>query len=685
VIEAESGSAKGRVAALAGSPELIPGFLALGVFVIWTISDGGLLTTDSYPGALFLLGLLAATAYGYRTQLPGLPRTAMLAIGLLAAFTAWSFLSITWADDQGAAWDGANRCLLYLTVFSVFALPAWSVRSAALLLGLYAITMAAIAAITLIGSAGSAEPFDYLIADRFSKPTGYYNANAALFTAAIFPAVLLASRREVPWPLRGLLLASAGVLFDFALLPQSRGWLIAAPLAAVAYLMLTPERVRSLIVLAPLAVFAALTASPMLDVYDLAGTGGLEAALDDARDAMLIGAAALFVAGAAIALVDGRLQLSEAMARQGKRAIGGLAWVAALAGAVVAIGVIGNPVTWVDARWDDFKSGRSEDPPGGSRLGDTLGSNRYDFWRVAADEFTGSPLTGVGSNNFAEDYIRERKSNEEPAYSHNLPLGTLSETGLVGAALFLGFLAAALTGVARVRLRSADQLARGVAAVAAIVFIYMIIHSTGDWFWAMPALWAPVFAWLGLGMRVGAERERPPRPRWARPAGIAAVVAGAFAVVSLVLPWIAAVDVKKAGEIWGAEPSAAFARLDRASSLNFLSANPDLVEGAIASRLGEPRRMRVAFEEALDRDPRNWYANLELAALDALEGDAPASVQRLDRVVELNPREPLTEAIREGLLSGQPVTFEELDNSFLARYCRVHGQELGPNGCETPD
>ena len=69
----------------------------------------------------------------------------------------------------------------------------------------------------------------------------------------------------------------------------------------------------------------------------------------------------------------------------------GAAGVAALTGAVVAISVIGNPVSWAGDRWSDFKEGRFEYERGGSRLGEALGSNRYDFWRVAADEFEDSP------------------------------------------------------------------------------------------------------------------------------------------------------------------------------------------------------------------------------------------------------------------------------------------------------
>jgi hypothetical protein len=675
---------------LAGMPELIPGIAALAVFGFWTLSNGGAFPTDSYPGALFLLGLLAATAYGYRAQLPGLPRLVTVAIGLLAAFAAWNFLSITWADDQGAAWDGANRCLLYLSVFSLFALPPWSARAAALVLGLYAVAMAAIAGITLLSAAGSTDPLGYLIADRFSDPSGYHNANAALFTIPIFPAILLASRREVPWPIRGVLLASAGVLFDFALLPQSRGWLVAAPLALVAYLLLTPDRVRSLIVLAPLAAVAALTASSMLDVFDTAGQPGQpQAALDQARDAILIGALALFVAGMVIGLVDRHLTLPERTVRGGTRAIGGLAWVGALVGVIVAIGVVGNPFSWVGDRWDDFKSGESpaerSDDSGGTRLTEGVGSNRYDFWRVAVDEFKDSPLTGVGSENFAETYVRDRDSDEEPTHPHSLPLRILSQTGLIGALIFAGFLVAALSGLARVRLRSSVPLSRGVAGSIGVIFVYWLLHASGDWLWAFPAISAPVFAWLGLGMRLDAERAPSPS-RWAwwrlpRIVGAASLIA--IAAASLFLPWTAAVDTKKAAESWGSNPDAAFDRLDRASDLNFLSAQPDLVEGAIATRLNDSDRAREAFDRALERDPRNWYATLELAALDALQGDRQSSLARLQRVAALNPVEPLTEKVRQGATTGQPVSLQDLDAAFLKRYCERLGRPTGPSGCKS--
>jgi tetratricopeptide (TPR) repeat protein len=142
--------------------------------------------------------------------------------------------------------------------------------------------------------------------------------------------------------------------------------------------------------------------------------------------------------------------------------------------------------------------------------------------------------------------------------------------------------------------------------------------------------------------------------------------------------------VKKAGESWRADPEAAFDRLDRARSLNFLSANPDMVEGAIAVKLRDQERASAAYERALERDPRNWYATLELAALAAIRGDVPGSLERLDRVAALNPLEPVTEEVRRGVLDGRPISLGQLDDTFLERYCLVHGQVLGPDGCQTP-
>ena len=365
------------------------------------------------------------------------------------------------------AWDGANLCLTYLIAFALFVLPPWRPRAAELLLGIYTVAITVVGLVVLLKAAGPGDPLRYFIGGRFAEPTGYQNANAALFAISMFPAVFLASRRETPWPARGLMLACAGILFGLALLPQSRGWLIAAPITTIVYLLLVPGLLRSLTVILPLSVVLAAIASPVLHVFNVSHQAGqIGPAVDDARTAILIGAAVLFVVrlrdrlcGPAVAVFD-----RNGPARKPHRARGG--GVAALAGVVAAIAVVGNPASWAIDRWHDFKTGKFDDQTGGgSRLGGGLGSNRYDFWRVAANEFKDHPIAGTGSENFAEDYIQLRQSNEEPTYPHDLALRVLAGTGVIGGLLFGGFLAVALVGVGRVRVGGKDPLARAVAGL----------------------------------------------------------------------------------------------------------------------------------------------------------------------------------------------------------------------------
>jgi hypothetical protein len=93
--------------------------------------------------------------------------------------------------------------------------------------------------------------------------------------------------------------------------------------------------------------------------------------------------------------------------------------------------------------------------------------------------------------------------------------------------------------------------------------------------------------------------------------------------------------------------------------------------------------VRASCEGALLLDPRCWYAVIYLATLDGVEGHKQSALARLDRVAALNPREELTATVRQGVLSGKPVTLQQLDADFLYQYCQRLGRKVGPNGCQT--
>jgi hypothetical protein len=154
--------------------------LAVAVFTAWAAAEGGFPEAAWYPGALFLLGLLAISTWAFRERLRRLPRLVLIALGLLAGFVLWSLLSTLWAESAAVAWEGANRSLLYLLVFALFALLPWTPRSAAVFAGVASVGLAGVATAVLLDLAGSSQPELSFIGARLADPTGYPNAVAAL-------------------------------------------------------------------------------------------------------------------------------------------------------------------------------------------------------------------------------------------------------------------------------------------------------------------------------------------------------------------------------------------------------------------------------------------------------------------------------------------------------------------------
>ena len=646
------------------------GALPLGIFLLWAAVDGGYPPTLWLPGSLALVGLLVLILVAAPQVLRTLPRTGLAALGLLAGFTLWSALSIAWAGDRGEAWDATNRTVLYLAVYGIFLLWPWRARHGAFLLGAYALGVTALAAATLASLLRADDPYSFFIGGRYAEPVGYLNANCALFLSAFWPAVFLASRRETPWWLRGLFLASAGFLLEQAILPQSRGSLFVFPAVLVLYLALVPGRTRSLLVLGPVCLAAYLARGALLDLYPAWRDESLPAALDALANPLIGSAAALFALGTVYGLVDRFAPLPADVARLGAWIVGVLTTVVAVAAALVLLAAYGNPVTQAQDAWDEFSAGQQFEESS-SYFGASLGSNRYDFWRVALGELRDAPVAGVGAGNFADAYLQERESPEEPLYPHSLPLMVVSGTGVVGGLLFLGFLGCALAAAWVGRSRR-SPLGNAVAAAAVVAFAYWALHGSLDWFWEFPGLAAPAFAWLGLAAALDRPVPLPDeRPAgWTRRRMTAAALYTLIVVaaaVSLTLPWLAAREVERAADTWRSSPEDAYAILDRARTLNPLSARADLVAGAIAMREDDYPRAREAFERALGRHSDSWYAELELGVIAALEGRRDEALARLDRAEELNPLEETVDIVRDGVLAGEPVDPLLLDRIFLQR------------------
>ena len=634
--------------------------LVLALFLAWAWLDGGFAVTTWLPGTLFMAVLAAVALFTRGNVLRERPLLGA-AVALFAAFTAWSALTIAWADDPAAAWDGTNRTLLYLAVLVVFVVLPYEPRAVPVLLGGFSLGTAALAGIAIVRGTTGTNPAEWYIEGRLAWPMDYANGDAALFLAASWPALYIASRREVPPVLRGVFLAATGVLVEASLLCQSRGSLFALPLVAVLAFAFSPGRLRLLVTLALVATAVAVAGSRLLDVYDVVLHQRDSDVPAAARRLVLATCAALFVVGTALGLADRAVTVPRAVRRALAVALSAVALTAVVGGTVALLTAYGDPRPHVSGWWEEFKSG-SRDDYRSIHFVSGLGSNRYDLWRVALVDFEQAPVVGIGVDNYARSYIAERRYLEEPLYPHSLPLRLLSQTGIVGTLLFTLFLACMLAA-AWGTMRRATEFFRGVAVAALALTAYWLVHGAVDWFWEIPALAAPALASLALAVRVAPVAGGPP----GRPLKIGAVAAALVSVATALPPYLAARNVTHAAEQWPSDPQLAFDRLDLARRLNPLSDEPDVSTAIIAQRMQDPSRERAAWLRALERNPDNWYAMLKLSLLDLSAGKRRAALRRVAAARQLNPLEPIIVLVQRRIRGGRPVTAAEVDRLFVAR------------------
>jgi hypothetical protein len=644
------------------SPAAPAGVVALAVILLWSGKDGGSDPLLWAPGSLVLVALLVVVA----VAAPGAPaggRAGIVALAAFAAFVAWCYLSIAWSDVRADAWSGANKTLAFFAIYALFAIRPWRTRPAAGLLGAYSLGITVIGLWEVLSLARLDDPSRGFIEGRLAEPISYSNANCALYLCAAMPALFLGSRREVPDFLRGAFLASAGVLGELALLCQSRMSVLALPLVLAAYLVVIPNRLRSLVALTVVATVTVLAGSWLLDVYEAISSGAEEhQTVVGARNAMLVTAFVLFVAGLVWSLVDRRLVVPVRVTRWAGVTVAALGIVLVLAGSAAFAHRYGSPVHQVGVWWGNFKGNEYVSSPDTPHLVSGFGgAGRYDIWRVAGDIFADHPVVGIGVDNFSVDFLRERTIDDNPLYPHSVELRLLQQTGLVGTGLFAAFLGAvAVAGWGS--LRRGPSARRGLAGAALLVFVYWLVHGSIDWLWEIPALSAAAFAALGLFVALSPRASRP-WPRWATIGSAAAV--GSVALVSIGSAWLSARDVDSALGSWRASPESAYEFLDRARTFDPFSDQPDVLGAVIAAQLGDVGRQRTLLERALTRNSHNWYPYLELGLLDSRAGRRAEGLQRLQRAHDLNP---LDEAIRfaiAGVRKGDPPTQQEMDALFV--------------------
>ena len=575
--------------------------------------------------AALLLGLVLA--FGTPTA-PH--RAATAGLVALVLFAVWQAASAAWSPLPSLARDDGLLTLFYVAAFAVALLTVRSRLDGALVTAAVAATGGGLAVATALAFRYGAHPGVYFVDNgRLDWPITYPNADAAMFLVGLWPGLVLAAERRLPAVARGLALGAAAAALAGWLLTQSKGGGIALAVSAAIVFAVSPSRLRLLV---PTVLAAALVGpqfGPLTAPFN-AGPSLAETARHGGFTLIWLTLAASVV-GLVYALVDRRITVPGRVRRVAGAFVLVIVIAAVIAAPVSFFTTVAHPGGYLQDKWHAFKHAPKSES--GSTHFISLGSNRYDTWRVAFDEFRRHPLAGIGERGFAPAYLVLRRTGETPVRAHSVEMDALGELGIVGLLLLLAGLVPPIALFIRGTRRRELAATAGFATAA-----YWLVHASGDWNWNVPAVGLPFFIMLGAGAAWAGEG----RPLRARVTLSLAGLAAAVALFAFAPPWLSARLSQHALE--GSSSPASDLRWAR--RLDPLSVQPYLVEADVARTAAaaipplqkaarkQPRSVEVRFELALGylRAKRTRAALRELHAALRLEPGAPAIDQALRRV-----------------------------------------------------
>lgn len=614
-----------------------------GVVAWWAWKSGGYFEVTFLPGTMLLL-VLGALIFFAGPPLARLGGPALVSFVALAGLAAWTLISGIWSPIPAVAFSDAQRALAYVAVFGI---GIWSClllgRRMLLVLAPLAAAGALVGLATLIVIWTGHNSVDYLETDATLRyPLGYRNAEAAFFLMALFPTIVLATSRDLPWAIRGVLLGSATLMIELAVLAQSRGSLFAVPIGVAILVAAHPNRLRVLGWLGLSVIPAAIALPQLLDVFQRnAGNGAAEIPpLHHACVAIALTVALSTVVGLVLARVGSGFSLPS-------RARTGIGWgllacaaLVVLAGFVALLRTDGGPGGFVSGHVNELTAGTPDLASNGSRFGLDIRTSRGDFWRVALrDEFDVHPLRGDGAGAFRPDYLVHRHgAGVEPEDPHSIEMLMLGELGLPGALLFLTFLVGAVVAAIRARRLGSSEAALVAGALA--LAGYWLAHASVDWFWSYAVITLPVpFA---LGAAAAPALRRSDEEGAATRSGVRTAIAVAVGVLALTLVpfYLSARYTDNSIRNWRANPQSALDDLARAADLNPWSSRPLAAESDIAEKTGDSKLALTSINDAIGRSHDDWLLYFQQASVLGKAGDAAGATAALARARELNPNEP---------------------------------------------
>jgi O-antigen ligase len=571
-----------------------------------------------------------------------LPRGTGWAGGALLLLAGIQFASSAWAESIDRALTDAHRTLFLAASFVLVCVLAQRRESRLAVVAGVAVGTLVVALVVAVRLLPLDLPDGFFVSGRLYGPLGYTNGQAAAMLLGFWPLVAMAERLRSPVA-AGAALSLAALSLYLSLLTQSRGALAALGVSALLMVAFVPGRVRRMAVLLPLAAGVAAVLPTAIDAYESAprATGIPDA--DLVHNTVLLAA----VAAAGVGLLGAALlRFGLPLRLEGKRPPVGAVCVAVVA--AVAAGAPGA----LERAWDNFRS--LEPVPVQSRLA-SGGGNRYDYWRVAVKEWAAHPIEGVGAGNYYRDYFLERRNLEDIRQPHSLEFQVLAETGLLGGAALLGFIANVLLAATRAHRRS-DLAPTEMAIVigAAGTFLLWLLHTSVDWLHLLPGVTGAALACAAVLVTAGARPSTTPRrPEVAvRPL----LFAGALiAVASLGVLVLADRYRTTARDAVRSDPLGALDRGRDSFELNNHSVPTLFTIAAAQARLNRYANARSTLERAEELEPHNWVAPALLGDLEMRRRNFRVAAASYARAARLNPRSSELKKLRRTARNGYRV------------------------------
>ena len=610
------------------------------------------------PAGIVLAGVVVGLFVLRGDSLRASPAIAVLAVGGLGL---WSLASAGWTPSPHEAVAAGNLLLVYAILLAVLVVLVDDRRAVTWLLGAMMAGVTIVAGIVMGRMAFADDPSALFAAGRLSDPLGYANGQGSVFMLAVFPSLALAERLRSPL-VAGLGAAGIALFAGLAMLSGARGVLLAGLVALAVVLLVLPGRTGRLAAVLTAAAALTIAAPTLIDVLsDRADPADLDAAVEEGARRLML---AVVVAGLGWCTLVALHARSPALIQRRVRAI----WLGAIRVAlVIAVGVALLSAPQIGDRlergYDAFVGSTSAESEAAPETRLTAGGGaRYDYWRVSMDVWQAHPLVGIGAGVWGGAYLAQRETTEDVDQPHSLPLRTLAELGVVGAALLVAGLGAllwaALRGALAARASSHTEWAPLVAALG--MGTGWVIHTSVDWMHLIPGVTGMAICaaavvlcgrWSASPLQPGDHRTQR-RIQWVL-LGILVTVA----VVSLTRQSLAEHYRARTENALAATPSKALKLADRSIRFQREALPAYYLKAAALARLGRGLPAEHVLREAIRREPDNFLNFALLGDLLVRRGELARARAAYGTALRLKPLDlQLRNYVRDPRQALQPLT-----------------------------